>query len=257
MTYSMLDQDGPATGSEPHLELRAVTKRLGRFELGPVDADLGRGVTALLGANGAGKTTLMRLTVGILGPDAGEVAVAGQVTRGGTRGVGYLPQDFSAPRGVRVEDYLRFIAWCRSTRQQRLGRGDVLDVLDRVGLASRAGDKLGALSGGMLRRVGVAQALLGAQGVVVLDEPTVGLDPVQRRDLRELLQQLGEHAAVLLSTHLSEDVAAVADRVLVLHEGAPVFNGSVDQLVARGGGSDRSGDDVERAFLAVIGGGGR
>lgn len=253
MKISMSGETDNTRAASP-LAFRDVTKALGAFTLGPVNVEFLPGVTALLGANGAGKTTLLRLAVGILAPDHGQVMVGGQTHRLVTGTVGYLPQDFSVPRNVRVCDYLRFIAWCRSSGRRRLGEADVCRALTRVDLVSKGDAKLGTLSGGMVRRVGIAQALIGDPGAIVLDEPTVGLDPLQRRELRDLLEELASETVVLVSTHLSEDVAAVASRVTVLACGAMAFDGSVEGLVSQGGGSGRSGDAVERGFLALLGG---
>lgn len=234
------------------LELSELTSRQGSFVLGPVTATITQGVTALLGANGAGKTTLMRLVVGLVAPTGGTITVEGNPATQGSLAVGYLPQDFRVPKGVRVRDYLAFVAWCRSSRNRRLGPADVDQVLDLVGLSDRVDSKVNELSGGMIRRVGVAQALLGTPRVLVLDEPTAGLDPVQRRDLRELVSRLGEQSAVLLSTHISEDVAATARDVIVLDEGQVAYQGAVDGLIAAGGGHGRSGESVERGFMRYL-----
>ena len=230
--------------------LEDLVVRRGRFELGPVDAHLGTGVTALLGANGAGKSTLMGAVVGVLAPSRGRVGLEQSGSPG--RAPGYLPQDFDAPRRVRVVDYLQFAAWCRSTRRAPITDAEIGAALGAVGLQERAGWRFGALSGGMRRRVGVAQALIGSPDVVVLDEPTVGLDPVQRTDLRELIGALGRDRAVLVSTHLAEDVASVAERVMILAEGAVVFQGSVAELAERAGAATVSSEAVERGFLAVV-----
>lgn len=229
-----------------------VVKSHGGFELGPLSAALPRGVTALLGPNGAGKSTLMRLVVGITAVDRGSIR---DESDRAPRGAGYLPQDFQGPRGVTARDYLRFVAWCRSTRSRRIGVREVDDALETVGLSSRARSRIGALSGGMVRRLGVAQALLGETDLLVLDEPTVGLDPVQRDELRSLVRLLGERAVVLLSTHHSDDVAAVADRVLVLNDGAKLFEGTVDELTRGAGYAARSSEAVEAGFLGLIRGG--
>lgn len=231
------------------LVLHGLVKSYRDFTLGPVSAAVGPGVTALLGANGAGKSTLLRLLVGVLPPERGQITWSAASTAGH---VGYLPQDFRVPRNVRVDDYLRFVAWCRSSRGNRLGDEDVAEALRAVGLEDRARDRLGSLSGGMVRRVGVAQALIGRPSVLVLDEPTVGLDPVQRRELRSLMARIGETAKVIVSTHLSEDVAAVASSVLVLDHGRLAFDGGVDSLVRRAGGIDVTGDGVEQGFLTVV-----
>ncbi|UJP41144.1 ATP-binding cassette domain-containing protein [Cellulomonas palmilytica] len=231
--------------------LEDVIVRRGRFELGPVNAEFPVGVTALLGANGAGKSTLMGAVVGVLAPARGRVDV--REGRGVGAVPGYLPQDFDAPRRVRVVDYLRFVAWCRSSRRSPIADGDVATALRAVGLEDRAGWRFGALSGGMRRRVGVAQALLGSPSVVVLDEPTVGLDPVQRMELRDLIATLGRDRSVIVSTHLAEDVAAVAERVVILAEGTEVFQGTVMALAERGGHDGVTSEAVERGFLSVLG----
>ncbi len=128
----------------------------------------------------------------------------------------------------------------------------VAEALASVGLADRVSSRFGDLSGGMRRRVGVAQALLGAPGAVVLDEPTVGLDPVQRAELRDLISTLARDHAVIVSTHLAEDVAAVAERVVILADGSEVFQGTVASLAERGGHSTVSSESVERGFLSVL-----
>ena len=230
--------------------LEDVGGRRGRFELGPVSAEFPVGVTALLGANGAGKSTLMGAVVGVLAPVRGRVDVGPR--RGHDATPGYLPQDFDAPRRVRVGDYLRFVGWCRSTRRNPVTDRAVAEALASVGLADRVSSRFGDLSGGMRRRVGVAQALLGAPGAVVLDEPTVGLDPVQRAELRDLISTLARDHAVIVSTHLAEDVAAVAERVVILADGSEVFQGTVASLAERGGHSTVSSESVERGFLSVL-----
>lgn len=233
------------------LSLREVEATAGRFQLGPVSAELGTGVTALLGANGAGKSTLMKVMVGVLPARRGSVTV-----RSGASGEysrpGYLPQDFDAPRNTPVADYLGFVGWCRASRSRPVTDEEIHGVLGAVGLSDRARSPFGRLSGGMRRRVGVAQAMLGAPAVMVLDEPTVGLDPVQRSDLRALVVDLARERAVIVSTHLAEDVAAVADRVLILADGRQVFAGTTAELAARGGASTVSSETVERGFLAVV-----
>lgn len=228
------------------LELTSLTRVYSRFALGPISAVLGEGICGLLGANGAGKSTLMRVVAGLERPTSGSFTLADGES------VGYLPQDFRAPRGVRVGEYLRFVAYCRSTRRSPIGESDVIGALGRVGLADRVDTKVGELSGGMVRRLGIAQALLGDSELVILDEPTVGLDPLQRQDLRALLRGLSDGRLMLISTHLSEDIAAIGDRVLVLHEGRLAFNGSTESLASRGGAGQVSGPAIEAGFLNAI-----
>ena len=185
-----------------------------------------------------------------------EKADSGEITLAGVNGegvIGYLPQDFSAPKNVTVEDFLGYVAWCRSTRRRRLGPRDVAEALGVVGLTSRGDSRIGRLSGGMVRRLGVAQAVLGGADLLILDEPTVGLDPVQRHELRGLVRTLAERAVVLVSTHLAEDVATLADQVLVLDDGAVLLEGTVADLAAMSGsGSSVSAETVEVGFLRLL-----
>lgn len=231
----------PAT---TNVVLEGLTKSYRAFRLGPVDLTVGRGVTALLGANGAGKTTLMRLVVGTARASAGKVLLPGRRDC-----VGFLPQDFVGPGRATARGYLSYIAWCRSTRGGRITAPEVDAALGAVGLLDRADHRIGTLSGGMIRRLGVAQALLGDAPVLVLDEPTVGLDPIQRHELRELITELGSSRTVLLSTHLAEDVAAVADQVLVLDEGRLLYDGPVGGLC---GGAVVNSESLEAGFLRLV-----
>lgn len=235
---------------EGHLHLSSLVKRYPDFTLGPIDSALPRGVTGLLGENGAGKTTLLRLIVGTSAPTSGHISlpVDGQGTR-----VGFLPQDFAAPTRVSAQDYLAYIAWCRSTRRDKITHAHIADALAAVALSSVARSRIGTLSGGMLRRLGLAQALLGGANILILDEPTVGLDPVQRQEIRALLRDLGERAVVLMSTHLAEDIVSIAGRVMVLSNGALLYDGSVGELC---GGRKVSSEALEAGFLRVVGHGG-
>lgn len=230
--------------SESDLLLTGLVKRYGGFTLGPVSTAVPRGVTALLGANGAGKSTLMRLVVGTMRPSSGGVRLPA-----GGAAVGFLPQDFVGPAWASARDYLTYIAWCRSTRRSKITAAHVTEALEAVGLTDRADTKISALSGGMVRRLGVAQALLGDCPLLVLDEPTVGLDPIQRHELRDLVRRLGESRVVLMSTHLAEDVAAVADHVLVLDDGVLLYEGSVNGLC---GSQDVTSEALETGFLNLV-----
>jgi len=228
------------------VSLEKLSKRYNGFELGPISTALQQGVSALLGANGAGKTTLMRLIVGTTRRTSGEVTFGDGAARWD---VGYLPQDFRASGRGTVSEYLHFVAWCRQASSSGEREAEVARALEDVGLADQARTPTRRLSGGMVRRLGLAQALLGQPHMLVLDEPTVGLDPVQRRDMRELIAELGETRVVLLSTHLAEDVAAVAQSVLVLDSGQMRFDGSVQEL---SGEEHSTGPGVEHGFLAAV-----
>lgn len=234
--------------SDSLVRLDGVRKsyRRSRFRLGPLDLDFGPGVTCLVGANGAGKSTLFRVLSGLERPDGGSVVFADGVR------VGLMPQDPLIPRGARCGDYLHHIGWLYGVpREQRSQR--VADVLDSVGLTDRAGDKVGELSGGMVRRLALAATLLPQPQVLLLDEPTVGLDPLQRISMRETVTGLGSDVAVVISTHLVEDVRALDGRVVVLNAGQEVFSGSVSQLAARDPGVGPGESEAERAVAALMG----
>lgn len=232
----------PSVGTD--VALTDLVKSYRGFTLGPVSTTIRCGVTALLGANGAGKTTLMRLVVGTVRASSGQVVLPG---RGGD--VGFLPQDFVGPSRATARDYLGYVAWCRSTRRRKITAQQVITALAAVGLEDRADSRIGALSGGMVRRLGIAQALLADAPVLVLDEPTVGLDPIQRHEVRELIERLGRHTTVLVSTHLAEDVAAVADHVLVLDSGRLLHDGPVAGLCD---GPDVTSERLEAGFLRLV-----
>ncbi|WP_167748858.1 ATP-binding cassette domain-containing protein [Cellulomonas sp. HD19AZ1] len=241
-----------AQAAAPMLSFRSLVKKRGSFALGPVDVEFNVGVSALLGANGSGKTTFMQLAAGLIAPDSGSIEHSSRAENRTVSAAGFLPQDFSGPRRPRVRDYLRFIAWCRSGGGLRIRESDIDDALSAVDLADRADSRIGTLSGGMVKRLGIAQALLGDPGVIILDEPTVGLDPLQRQEIRILLQRLGEQKTVLVSTHLSEDVAATAKNVVALHGGHVVFSGSTRALAGDDAPGRPGAEAVERGLIALI-----
>ena len=173
---------------------------------------LAPGVTGLLGVNGAGKSTLMKLATGELIP------TAGVIESGSDHAPGYCPQAPAFPPHFSVRETLTYLAWLRRIpKRERAIQVD--QALAVAGLGERADARMRTLSGGMLRRVAIAQAFLGSPPVVLLDEPTTGLDPEQRVRCRELVRSARSSSSILLSSHLIEDVAELADRVLVIHEG--------------------------------------
>jgi ABC-2 type transport system ATP-binding protein len=200
------------------------------------------GVTGLLGPNGAGKTTLLRILATVLAPDSGDVRVLGR-DPGDTaqrleirRRLGYLPQDPGYQRGFTAFEFVDYVAILKEWTQRRARHDEVRRVLALVGLEDVSGRRIGTLSGGMRRRVGLAQALIGDPELLVLDEPTVGLDPEQRLRFRDLVSTAGEGRTVLLSTHLTDDVAAICSQVVVIAEGRTRFAGSPSELVAQASG---------------------
>ncbi len=220
----------------PRTMLRRWALRLGGFDLPvqPVQALTAvnfraeRGMVGILGPNGAGKTTLLRQLAGILEPTRGAIALGGvplgKVQRVLARWVGYLPQDAGLPGGLSPREYLAYFAALYELPPE-LRRERVANLLREVGLEEKADDKIKSLSGGMRQRVAVARTLLRLPSVIIVDEPTVGLDPRERIRFRNLLSRLAEERIVLFSTHVVEDVAVACERVLVLARGRLVFDG--------------------------------
>ncbi|NYH79373.1 ABC-2 type transport system ATP-binding protein [Actinopolyspora biskrensis] len=226
----------------------------GRTALRDVDLALPVGVTALLGPNGAGKSTLLGLLSTVLSPQRGRVELNGldpvRDRRRYRESIGFLPQRFTAPDQLTVAEFVTLSAWWR--RVPRRERGPAVErALEATGLGERATSKVGELSGGMLRRLGIAQALVNEPPVLLLDEPTVGLDPRQRNALREVITELGAEHTVLLSTHLTEDVAAVAERVVVLDEGRVVADSTLAELTGEETSTASSLEAVYERLLGV------
>jgi ABC-2 type transport system ATP-binding protein len=220
------------------VELTGITKRYrGTTALDGVDLSLHPGITGLLGPNGAGKTTLLRILATVLAPDAGDVRllsrapVSGEALAEIRRRLGYLPQEMGFPRGFTAFAFVDYLAVLKEWTARDARHEEVRRVLDLVDLGDEATRRLRALSGGQRRRVGLAQALLGAPDLLLLDEPTTGVDPGQRVSLRQVLSTAGERSTIVLSTHQTEDVAALCDRVVVLDRGRILFDGSVRDLV--------------------------
>jgi ABC-2 type transport system ATP-binding protein len=210
--------------------------------LDDVSFDLVPGVSGLLGRNGAGKTTLLRLLATTISVQQGQVRLLGyDPTVEGERlairrRLGYLPQEPGFHQHFTAFEFVEYVAVLKELTNRRARHEEVRRVLEVVGLSAERHKKIKALSGGMRRRVGLAQALINDPAVLILDEPTVGLDPEQRLRFRELISMLGEGRMVLLSTHQTEDVTALCHHVIVLTEGRVQFTGTPAELaaVARG-----------------------
>ncbi|MFC7886357.1 ATP-binding cassette domain-containing protein [Streptomyces sp. NPDC057376] len=214
----------------------------GRRALDGVDLHIESGTVGLLGANGAGKTTLLRLVTGVLRPTSGRIVVGGHdlaTTAGLTavkRGLGYLPQELSLYPDLTVREFLDYIGVLKGIHDKRARRRQVDARIAEVGLEERARDRLAGFSGGMKRRVGIAQALLGDPSLLIVDEPTAGLDPHERMRFRTLLAGLGRGRTVLLSTHILDDVAQTCPEVAVLSAGRLVFHDATAALVSEAAG---------------------
>jgi ABC-2 type transport system ATP-binding protein len=229
--------------SVPTVELAELTKSYGATRaLDHVTLSLGRGVTGLLGPNGAGKTTLLRIIATVLAPDSGGVRVLGE-DPGQVAGrlsirrrLGYFPQEPGYYSNLTAFEFVDYIAILKEMTERRARHDEVRRVLTAVGLDDVMHKRIKALSGGMRRRVIVAQALLGQPELLVLDEPTAGLDPEQRLRFRETVSAVAEHHTVLLSTHQTEDVAALCQRIVVLDRGRVLHDGTPESLTehARG-----------------------
>ncbi|MEV4108672.1 ATP-binding cassette domain-containing protein [Nonomuraea sp. NPDC049695] len=240
------------------LTVRGLTKSFGRrLVLDSLDLDFGKGVTGLLGRNGAGKTTLLRTLATTLAPDGGQVRALGldpadraQRTELRRR-LGYLPQNPGFYPHFTVFELVEYVAILKELTDRRDRHREVRRVLAEVDLADRARTKVRKLSGGMRQRLALAQSLLGDPALLILDEPTVGLDPEQRMRFRALVSRLGESRTVLLSTHQTEDVAALCERVVVMKGGRSVFEGTPGELAGTARGqvwlSDRA-PDAARLF---------
>jgi ABC-2 type transport system ATP-binding protein len=214
----------------------------GRRALDAVDLHVNSGTVGLLGANGAGKTTLLRILTGVLRPTSGRVLVAGNdlsTTAGLTaakRTLGYLPQELSLYPDLTTREFLDYIGVLKGMHDKRERRRQVHERIAEVGLEERAGERLARFSGGMKRRVGIAQALIGDPSVLIVDEPTTGLDPHERMRFRTLLAGLGRGRTVLLSTHILDDVAQTCPDVAVLASGRLIFHDTTTALVSQAAG---------------------
>ena len=224
--------------------------------LAGVNFSIERGMVGVLGPNGAGKTTLLRQLAGVLDPTRGTIRIGGvplrAIQRYLARWVGYLPQDAGLPGAMTAREYLTYFAALydlpRETRQQR-----VESLLEEVGLAQKTDELIKALSGGMRQRVAVARTLLRLPPIIIVDEPTVGLDPRERIRFRNLLSRLARDRIVLFSTHVVEDVEVACDRVLVLARGRLLFDGAPGALAATATGrvwEVRTAADVEPVLPA-------
>lgn len=223
------------------IEISRLTKtyRGGVHALDGLDLDVPTGMYGLLGSNGAGKTTLMRILAGLLRPTSGTVRVGGHdvTTTDGRlavqRTLGYLPQSLGVYPDLTARQFLDYIALLKGLDSRPSRRRRIGELLETVALTPDADRRLKGFSGGMLRRVGIAQALLADPRLLVVDEPTTGLDPEERIRFRILLSQLAGDRTVLLSTHIVEDVAQTCRSLAVLDKGRLVFRGDVGELVSR------------------------
>jgi ABC-type multidrug transport system ATPase subunit len=242
-----------------NVEISEVTRRFGRTEaVAGVSLETGAGVFGLLGPNGAGKTTLLRMMATVIPPSSGRMRLLGNnpgeygPRREIRRRLGYLPQSLGYYPGFTVAEFVEYFALLKEMPPGKVPQA-VAAAIERVDLGGRAKSKLRTLSGGMLRRAGIAQAIVNEPELLLLDEPTAGLDPEQRVAFRALLRDLGERATVVVSTHLVEDVGAACGEVALMDAGRVVFQGTPDELTVLGEGAGAAGDaPLERGYSAVL-----
>ena len=218
------------------LILDGLTKTFSSFPaVNNLSYTMDTGVYGLLGVNGAGKTTLMRMLCTLLTPTSGTITWDGQdiFSLGSAYRtlLGYLPQDFGYYPDFSVQDYLLYIASIKGLRPAT-ARQRMQNLLEQVGLTQVRRQKMKKLSGGMKRRAGIAQAMLNDPKILILDEPTAGLDPKERIRFRNLISELAENRLVLLSTHIVSDVEYIADQILLMKDGSLVHHGTSQQLLA-------------------------
>lgn len=213
---------------------RNVSKQYkGRYALKDFTTQLSEGVYGLLGANGAGKTTLINIFVGILGSDGGTVLIDGQDAQALGKDflskIGYMPQYPVFYRDFTVMDFLLYMCALKGIPAKQ-GKERALQLLGIVNLFDAKEKKIGALSGGMRQRVGIVQAMLGDPEILILDEPTAGLDPSERIRFRNLISQFAKGRTILLATHIVSDVECIAREIMILKEGSLITQGTTDTL---------------------------
>ncbi|WP_431033195.1 ABC transporter ATP-binding protein [Streptomyces sp. P6-2-1] len=230
------------------LELIDITKvyKGGKRAVDGLTLTLGKGMVGLLGPNGAGKSSLMRIIATVTRPTSGSIRYEGTDLTADPdalrRRLGYLPQDFGVYPHLTSREFLAYLAAAKGL-SARPARARIEELLELVNLTEAVKRPLGAYSGGMLRRVGIAQALLGDPRVIVVDEPTAGLDPEERVRFRNLLSDLSAERAVLLSTHIVSDVESVASDIAVMAGG---------RLLRRGAPGQLAGELAGRAWEMVV-----
>ena len=229
------------------LELKNVSKEFkGVHAVSDVSVSMRKGVYGLLGVNGAGKTTLMRMLCTLIRPTSGEITWEGKniLEMGAAyRDVlGYLPQDFGYYPNFTGMDFMLYLAALKGFGKKYAAKKSK-ELLELVSLSEAANKKIKTYSGGMKQRIGIAQALLNDPKILVLDEPTAGLDPKERVRFRNLIAEIGKDSIVILSTHIVSDIEHIADIVLIMKDGQMIFDGQREEIK----------EDLEQFYLKKIG----
>jgi ABC-2 type transport system ATP-binding protein len=219
------------------LKIEHLVKDYGKQRvLHGIELEIEPGMFGLLGPNGAGKTTLMRILTTLISPSAGRIQfgkISWEDVQQVRQIIGYLPQKFSLYAHIRVEEALHHLATLKGVPNRKK---EVQSVLEKVNLLAQRNMKIGELSGGMIRRVGIAQAILGDPKIILVDEPTAGLDPEERIRFRKLLRYLGKEAIVIISTHIVEDIETTCHQVAILHKGSLMANGMMGEIATKADG---------------------
>ena len=241
-----------------NIELSDITRKFGRnMAVDGVSLEVGPGVFGLLGPNGAGKTSLLRILATILPPSSGTLRLLDRdpgrpaTRREIRRRLGYLPQNLGYYPSFTVVEFVEYFALLKEMPPHLVPKA-VAAAVETVDLGPKAKAKLRTLSGGMLRRVGIAQAIVNEPELLLFDEPTAGLDPEQRVAFRALMRDLGQTSTVVVSTHLVEDVGAACSEVALMSEGKIVFRGTPAELTARGEGHGIGDAPLERGYSAIL-----
>lgn len=224
------------------LEISGLTKKYqNKFVNNNISLEISEGINGLLGANGAGKSTLMRMICGVVNPDSGSITLDG-IEVGNPEyltSIGYLPQDFGYYPYFTPKEYLEYMATIKGVLNPD---SQIRNILKMVSLDNVANQRIKTFSGGMKQRLGIAQALLGKPKLLVLDEPTAGLDPKERVKFREIIGHIAQECIVLLSTHIVSDLESLSDHIIIIQEGSIV---SSDKW-------DKSRDDLEAVYMQKL-----
>ena len=204
------------------IEIHELSKSFGKTQaLDRVSLQIGPGIHGLLGPNGSGKTTLFRCLTNILQWDSGELTLPDQIS--------YLPQKFGFYKSMKVRDVMQYFASLKKLPPAQT-KIETRTILEKVNLFEEVNKKVGALSGGMLRRLGIALAMQGSPELILVDEPTVGLDPEERLNFKQLMADLGKETSLIISTHIVDDVEALCDQIIIMHKGRVLAHASQKEV---------------------------
>lgn len=238
------------------LKIRNLNKKIkNKNIIDKLSLELDSGIYGLLGPNGAGKTTLLRCITGVYSVPKKVISIDDKYISGTPeylKQIGYLPQTFGLFKDMKVYDMMMYLAGFKIKKESE-AKDEVLATLEKVKLADRKNDKVKTLSGGMVRRLGIAQALIGNPKIIIFDEPTASLDPGERVRFKRIISELEKDKIVIISTHIVSDVENLCNKVLVLDKGTILFNGSVDELENKGKQINSDSESaLEKGYLCVL-----